>query len=68
MLKIENRQKSATVGLGGAFFFVFMRLVGSPILPYLTFVVGTGTGKVRWLPGWKRTVYMSNIMRQAGTG
>lgn len=27
LLKIENRQKSATVGLGGVF-FVFMRLVG----------------------------------------
>lgn len=28
LLKIENRQKSATVGLGRGFFFVFMRLVG----------------------------------------
>lgn len=27
----------------GGFFFVFMRLVGSPTLPYLTFVVGTGS-------------------------
>lgn len=26
----------------GVYFFVFMRLVGSPILPYLTFVEGTG--------------------------
>lgn len=47
--KIENRQKSATVGTGC---FVFMRLVGSPTLLYLTllyliFVVGTGTGKVK---------------------
>lgn len=59
LLKIENRQKSATVGLGGGgCFFVFMRLVGSPTLPYLTFVVGTGSC-------WN--VYMSNIMRQAGT-
>lgn len=50
LLEIENRQKSATVGLGrGLFFLFFMRLVGSPTLPYLTFVVGTGTGtgKVR---------------------
>lgn len=31
----------------GGFFCFFMRLVGSPTLPYLTFVVGTGTGKVR---------------------
>lgn len=49
--KIENRQKSATVGLG--VFFVFYE-VGLVVLlyftlPYLTFVVGTGTGtgKVR---------------------
>lgn len=45
LLEIENRQKSATVGLGG-FFFVFYEVGWLVVLPYLRYLCRNRSCKV----------------------